>query len=273
MLGATMVLSGCNRDKDDDKPDTQSVDDNNLVQKEYDDLLNIVEDVSGDNSSDMDKSGTPSYGAWFDDSCATVTLDTGYSDASGAIGKITVDFGTENCTGPDGRSRRGKIIVTYTGRYRTVGSVITTTLENYHVNDHKIEGTKVVTHSEQYKYQVSVSGAKITWTDGTTTTWNSERTREWTEGTGTIFDLSDDVHVVNGTANGTNRLGTNFDAEITDLTVKIQCWLSKVFIPASGTITVTPEGATPRIVDYGDGTCDKTVTLTVGNKTYEHTFE
>ena len=59
---------------------------------------------------------------------------------------LTVDYGTSNCDCNDGKTRRGKIITTYTGAYLAPGTVITHTTDNYYVNDIKIEGTKTVTN-------------------------------------------------------------------------------------------------------------------------------
>lgn len=251
-----------------DAPETQSTDDHNTMQREYDDILSTVEDVMKDYNDEMDKSGSQFQPSVSDTSCATVTLDTTYS-TNGAKGRITIDFGTTNCIGLDGRSRRGKIHVDYTGRYRTVGTVITTTFEDFHVNDNKIEGTKTVTTQSREVYNVSVTGAKITFTDASTITWESERTRTWVGGNDTtladMLNIWNDVYEISGTASGTGRFGRTFTVSIDQVTIKLQCWLSAIFHPVSGTITVSPQDLDDRVVDYGDGTCDKKGTITIGS--------
>ena len=56
--------------------------------------------------------------------CATVTLDTTVFPR-----ELTIDFGKENCLCRDGKYRRGKIIISFNGRYRHPGTVITTALK------------------------------------------------------------------------------------------------------------------------------------------------
>ncbi|HPR58363.1 MAG TPA: hypothetical protein PK915_08340 [Bacteroidales bacterium] len=62
--------------------------------------------------------------------CVTITLDTTVMPHV-----LTIDFGEENCLCRDGKWRRGKIIVTFTGHFHQTGAVITHTLDNYYVND------------------------------------------------------------------------------------------------------------------------------------------
>ena len=245
--------------------ETQSTDDHNEAQREFDDVLSTVEDVMKNLDSEMDKS---SQSTMSDTTCATVSIDTAYA-TNGANGRITIDFGETNCEGKDGRNRRGIIYVEYTGKYRSPGTKITTTFDNFFVNDNQIEGTKVVETQSRDVYNVTVSNAKITFTDNTTITWESTRTRTWVEGNElTIADalnIWNDVYEINGTASGVGRYGRSFTVDIDQLTLKLECWLSAIFAPVSGTITVTPEGFNDRVLDYGDGTCDKKGTLTIGD--------
>lgn len=247
---------------------TQSSDDHNMMQAEFDDVLSTVEDVMKGFDDEMDKGPNGVELTMSDTTCATITLDTEYA-ANGANGRITIDYGATNCQGKDGRNRRGIIYVEYTGKYRTPGTKITTTLSNFYLNDNHIEGTKVVETQSREVYKVTVTGAKITFTDGTNITWESNRTRTWIEGNGTdlvdILNIWNDVYEVTGTASGTGRYGVNFDVAIDKVTIKLECWLSRVFHPVSGTITVSPSGFKDRVINFGEGTCDKKGTITIGN--------
>lgn len=246
--------------------ETGSVDDHNEAQKEFDDVLATAENAMKDYDSDMDKSGVNTV--FSDTSCATLSLDTTYS-VDGAKGRITIDFGTTNCEGTDGRTRRGKIYVDYTGKYRVAGTKITTTFDGFYVNDIKVEGTKIVETVTRELYEVSVVGSKLTYPDETTITWDSERTRTWTEGNeqtlADIFNIWNDVYVIEGTASGVGRLGQSFDVEINDLTLKIGCWLEGIFAPVKGEIVVKPAQFNTVTLDYGEGTCDKKGTITIGD--------
>ena len=199
--------------------------------------------------------------------CATLTIDTSYS-VNGAKGRITLDYGSSNCLSIiDGRFRRGKIYIDYSGKYRTPGTKVTTTFDGFYVNNNLIEGTIVVETVTREEYNVTVTNAKITYTDATTTTWESVRTRIWTEGNGTDFAdliyIFNDVYEISGTASGVGRTG---------IEIRLECWKSLIFHPVSGSITVSPDGFQDRILDYGDGTCDKKGTITVGSTVVEYDF-
>ncbi|MEY4573313.1 MAG: hypothetical protein RLZ10_2597, partial [Bacteroidota bacterium] len=70
-----------------------------------------------------------------------ITLDTANS-----VKTVTVDYGSTNCDCNDGKTRRGKIVTTFTGQYLAPGTVITHTPVDYYVNDIRYDGTKTVTN-------------------------------------------------------------------------------------------------------------------------------
>ena len=253
--------------KDDGSCDfsTQSSDDHNEAQKEFDDIQSILDDALNKFNEDMDKSAEFLLS---DTTCAILSVDTAYSEG-GAKGRVIIDFGSTNCEGNDGRNRRGKIYIAYTGKHRSIGTIITTTFDNYFVNDNQIEGTRIVETVSREVYNVQVRDAKITFTDATTINWETDVTRTWTEGNEEtlidIFNIWNDVYDVSGTASGTGRYGLNFTVDITSVTLKLECWLSGVFHPVSGSITVKPSGFANRVIDFGDGTCDKKGTITIGD--------
>ena len=71
-------------------------------------------------------------------------IDTIMIDTLSTPRSVTIDFGSDDCVGNDGRVRKGILNITYTGRYREVGSAITITTDNYSVDGYLIEGTKVI---------------------------------------------------------------------------------------------------------------------------------
>jgi hypothetical protein len=194
--------------------------------------------------------------------CATVTLDT---LAFPCV--MTIDFGEENCLCHDGKNRRGKIIITFTGRYREPGTVITHNFENYYVNDHSVGGTKVVTNMGENEngnlyFTIEVEGI-IQKEDGSTFTWNSSRVREWIQGSDTRTRW-DDIYLITGTANGTRPNGLTWEREIIiPLRVELACR----FI-VSGSIELRPQDRPVRLLDYGNGDCDNEATVTINGIVY-----
>jgi hypothetical protein len=194
--------------------------------------------------------------------CATVTLDTTVFPRT-----LTIDFGEENCLCHDNKYRRGKIIISFTGRYHETGTIITHTFENYFVNDNSVEGSKVVTNMGENEngnlyFTIEVEGV-VQKEDGSTFSWNSSRVREWIQGSDT-HNRWDDIYLITGTASGIRPNGLTWEREImTALRVELACR----FI-VSGTIELRPEDRPVRLLDYGNGDCDNEATVTVDGETY-----
>jgi hypothetical protein len=255
-----IILNSCKKDND-ETPDQTIVGETSQTQSDFDDLQKEAEDVmEKKNSGTLRMAANPCYSLVWDSSAAHL---------------ITLTFDSTYC---NGRTRSGKILIHYTGPYRTAGTVVTITLNNYSVNGHKIDGMKVITNnglnsSGKFSYSVKVSDlagtglAKLTFPDGTFTTWKSDRTNIWDQGSGS-YTVLDDEWVISGIFSGVSRGGVSFSGSLTDLRYKIACWFSYIFYPESGSLSVTTNEGT-RSIDFGDGTCDKKAKYTALNgKTY-----
>jgi hypothetical protein len=185
---------------------------------------------------------------------------------------FTIDFGTTNCLCKDGNYRRGVIVVAFTGAYRDSGSSHSITFNNYFVNDNQIQGTKTVVNNGRnlagnLSYSVTINGS-IIWStgyNGGTSTYNSTRTREWTQGEGTLR-WDDDVYLISGTANGTTRSGNTYSmATIAPLKKEIGF---RHF--TDGILQWTPQGKSTRQIDYGyiNGNRDNLARVTVDGNTF-----
>lgn len=189
-------------------------------------------------------------------------------DTLNSLKTVTIDWGNSNCDCNDGKQRRGKIVTTFTGKYRDVGTVITHTPVDYYVNNNKIEGTKTVTNmglnaSNQPYFNISVNGS-VTMADGEVFTYTSNRIRTWTHGYSTGINFMDDEYDITGSANASSSNGNGYTATITQaLHVKVGC----AYV-VSGTLEFTPTGKALRTINYGSGTCDNTFTVSVNGNTY-----
>jgi len=211
--------------------------------------------------------------------CATVTIEPASgSDSSNPTGVITVDFGT-GCTDAKGNERKGKMIITYTGRRYSVGSTRVISFDGYYINGVKIEGVRNVTNiagstDENPKFKIEVIGGKATWPDGTFATREVRKVREWQRAANplndqwTIAQASDSDFA----AAGTNRAGETYQMNITTpLIYKRECAVSaKVFMAVEGEKELITESKKVTI-NYGTGECDRTVTITVNGKSEEVT--
>ncbi|MBI1770407.1 MAG: hypothetical protein HY015_08860 [Bacteroidetes bacterium] len=204
--------------------------------------------------------------------CATVTVNrTGTKDAP--AGTITIDFGTTgSCADNHGVIRKGKIIITYSGRRWMPGSTFSIQFVDFYRNSNHIEGkesdtTKLSADSLHLKFVSWLVGGKITFGDGKTIERNHTLSKTWYRSS---LPQNDEWHL-EGNAYGKNKNGNVYTMEIQSALIhKVSCWVSnKVTIPVKGVkiITVTTaSGVTNYKVDYGDGTCDNQVTVTINGK-------
>lgn len=176
--------------------------------------------------------------------------------------KVTIDFGA-SCTGPGGKVRSGKIIVTYTKRLYHPGASLQVMLEDYHVDGRHIEGTKTLTNTmsnfaDNISYRTTLEGGKITWPDGTYAEREFTREGTWVRGANPLLD---EFHR-EGSIDGMRRNGRVYGGEITStLIYKRKCKLIGVFIAVEGTRVIRRGGKPDLTLDYGDGTCDHLVTF------------
>lgn len=253
-------MSACKKDRD-DLNDTTVASDNEQSETFSNDVMNIA-----DNAAKTGEAGarTSEAQAVYEglSQCATVTHDTVSNPKM-----LTIDFGTSNCLCADGRNRRGKIIVSYTGRYFEIGAVKTMNFDNFYRNDNKIEGTRVITNNGldaqgRMNWTINAQNMKITKSNGKVHSWNSVRTRTILAGNDTKT-WTDDVYEITGSATGVNANGINYTANITKpLHRALSCrWID------SGTIEITPENKATRTVDFGNGNCDDQATVSVRKRT------
>ena len=188
--------------------------------------------------------------------------------------KVIMDFGT-GCTGRDGRTRSGKIVVVYTNRLIVPGAKATTEFIDYKVDSINVQGTHTITNLSEpltancmtHKWKVEVARGKLTKPNGNYVEWNSTKTVAQLEGNCTIFIPHDDIYKITGNANGKVKRGDlliAWNSEITEpLVKKFTCrWLVKgiIRIVRLNLTTNSPWVAT---INYGNGDCDNKALATV----------
>lgn len=175
---------------------------------------------------------------------------------------LTLDFGT-GCTGTDGRTRAGKVIITISNYIMKPGTIINITLQNYSVGLVHLEGTKVITNQSSgttFKYSTKVTGGVIK-LDTLTFGYSCEKVITQVEGGNTPFVTEDDVYSGTGTASLTYPGGTVVTYTTKEPLIKaLKCaWIGK------GKADVTFDQVTATI-DYGAGICDDSATVNIGDK-------
>lgn len=249
-----LFMASCGKWRE--KRDMTTSKDHNQVEGLLDDMFKTVDQISSE---------TPGI-KLFDNTCVdNIIIDTTASPKT-----IMVDFGQDDCAGNDGHVRKGILHISYTGRYRTEGTVITVTPENFSIDGYSINGSKTLVNeglnnAGQPFFTVTVE-AQITAPNGEwTASWSGDRIRTWTDGYNTPINIWDDVYHINGSGQGVNRNGVSYEMNIEeDLVAKVGCaWL------VQGVISIQPEEGANRSIDWGSGDCNNGFTVSVGNNQYE----
>ena len=251
-LATIVSLVACRKERE--TFDNTVARDNQVAETYFSDLYKVVEDISANTE------GIRYY--------SLGCIDTVIVDTTSTPRSVLIDFGNDDCVGTDGRIRKGTILVTYSGRYREVGTVITVTPQTYTVNGYAITGTKTITNAGtntqgQPYFTIEVNGTITAPANAYDITWQSTRTRTWVEGYNTLA-LLDDAYEITGSASGVNRFGNPYTMNITSaLRAEIGCpWLVR------GVFTITPEDGEMRSINFGSGDCNAGYVITVNGTDY-----
>ncbi|MFT4679518.1 MAG: hypothetical protein ACI84C_000405 [Flavobacteriales bacterium] len=253
--GLILLAVSCKKDKETEYS-IYSSQDNSRAEDLFNDVFKVVDEVASD---------TEGIRGGMAASCIdNIVIDTTSTPMS-----ILIDFGDDDCESDDGRVRKGSILVTFTGRYREEGTVIVYEPNGYSVNGYIVDGTKTVTNLGEnaignIEFAIEIEDGEITAPDnGYTMSWEASRIREWVEGDNSWF-LIDDAYEITGSSVGVNRNGIPYTTQITSpLRAEIVCpYLT------SGVMEIVPEGRETRVIDFGGGDCNNTVTVTVGGQTF-----
>jgi hypothetical protein len=260
-----LLFDSCKK-KEDDTAHYQAATDNSIADGVYNRSFNQIKGASYQATTLKDATDTII-------GCPTlyITGGTGYPKT------VTLDFGT-NCVCDDGVTRSGQIVSVITGPYIDSGTVVTSTFQNYHEIfngvDYQATGTQVVTNVGDNQaghpvYSVSVQGSVIS-VHGTIS-YTSQRENEWIVGYNSWLNPYDDEYLVTGTADGTDINGEAFAITITQaLDFNIMCDASTFWTVKSGKFELSYPGTSypTMYVDYGTGTCDYIIYVTIDGVTY-----
>ena len=196
--------------------------------------------------------------------CANVTHNT-------AQKKLTIDFGISSCKGPDGRSRRGKIIVNYTGTWGAAGTSQTFTFDKYKIDDAGVYGSFTLankgTNGDGQKY-CTMTGKDtiveyILLSDpeaGKSIFQEMNLTRTWVEGANTT-GREDDVFAISGDAKIKGYKKEYSSIIRSPLKKTIECKFM-----SHGEIELNLPDIDTRFVDYGTGACDNKAEIIIKGK-------
>ena len=143
---------------------------------------------------------------------------------------VTIDFGQgEVC--PDGKFRKGKIVLHFTGPIRKPGSIVTITLVEFQVGRVRIEGTKVITNLSEngnIKFSVLVTDGKVIYPNGRNYKYEKLKYVKQVAGSATD-EISDDVYSIEGYSKATFKNGVVIAISTKEALIKkVNCaWISE----------------------------------------------
>ena len=262
ILGA-LIVSSCGTD-DNPVPDLSVVNEDTQVNMAFEEIDNMTLTVLSETG--LSARTTLDFPTGKLCEGAIVTLDEESK-------KIKVDFG-DGCTSTDGVTRKGIVMIAYTGNLLFQGAQITTTFDGYEVNGLKVEGNRMLTNkgadleTSTINVDVNIQNGKVTWPDGTYVTVTSDQERSIKLGTQGGYEAT-----VTGTASGISRGGFEYTSSVTEpLIYTKSCIESGVSVPLSGIVEFQFRGIEAS-VDYGDGACDKLATVYYPNGSLPMTLD
>lgn len=189
-----------------------------------------------------------------------ITLSVEVGSLLTPTGIITVDFGEEGCTDDSGNTRRGKIKISYNGWPWTNSSLsITTTLENFSINGQTINGTitsTITADGDSWFLSTILSNGEIIFDDGRTVLQQFDI--DWT-----VDEINDEAILLAGSYfQGTNSGGASYTAQV----IKSVKYINNCRYPIEGT-KVLNFSDVESTLDFGDGKCDNTATVTTSGTT------
>lgn len=166
---------------------------------------------------------------------------------------VTLDFGA-NTVGLDGRHRSGQLTITLPHAILVPNTTVTISTTNYTVDGIKLIGSETLTGTLQnnlVKFTQTINGT-VTVSDTTTFVYNANKT------------LIVDADGFKGIGNAGLKYpgGDSVAVNVTDTLVK--AWSCNYIGKGKATVT---RGKLSGTIDYGNGICDDSATVVVGNYT------
>lgn len=182
---------------------------------------------------------------------------------------LIINFGEENYLHL-GHLKRGEIISIYNKFIYNSNSQITTTFNNFYINNNLIQGKMYLENngSNQNGFQefsLTVDSMSMYTNNGSIDISNGNYIKQLVSGYNTQYQYLDNIYKLTGNAQGNSSNNNNFSLEISDsLNMNLSCFESSSCIITEGTSRLTPDGYEERIINYGNNSCDCDINAVIG---------
>jgi hypothetical protein len=243
--------------------------DDNQIVNELNDILGFQDEIM--------TLGAVNFGriAFKFDGCVNVTVNPRTDTTNGIV---ILDFGNGCRASKDDRIRKGKVVWTYSKKLHQKTAVLTTSFENYMVkrfnnfdsvmldNSSSITTTHVDSNQNGMILERQVN-IILKFGDGTKI--SNQGRNDITAKVEAISDKFDNSYIQKqgNSLSGIDRKGKSFKRTvISDLLTKGSCQFYSDYKPVSGKEAFEIDGKSI-LIDYGNGTCDGEVSITINGKT------
>ena len=182
---------------------------------------------------------------------------------------LIINFGEENYLHL-GHLKRGEIISIYNKFIYNSNSQITTTFNNFYINNNLIQGKMYLENNGSNQngfpeFSLTVDSMSMYTNNGSIDISNGNYIKQLVSGYNTQYQYLDNIYKLTGNAQGNSSNNNNFSLEISNsLNMNLSCYESSSCIITGGTSKLIPDGYEERIINYGNNSCDCDINAVIG---------
>lgn len=186
---------------------------------------------------------------------------------------LIINFGEENYLHL-GHLKRGEIISIYNKFIYNSNAQITTTFNNFYINNNLIQGKMYLENNGSNQngfpeFSLTVDSMSMYTNNGSIDISSGNYIKELVNGYNTQYQYLDNIYKLTGNAQGNSSNNNNFNLEISNsLSMNLSCFESSSCIITEGTSILIPDGYEERIINYGDNSCDCDINAIIGEDTH-----
>ena len=186
---------------------------------------------------------------------------------------LIINFGEENYLHL-GHLKRGEIISIYNKFIYNSNAQITTTFNNFYINNNLIQGKMYLENNGSNQngfpeFSLTVDSMSMYTNNGSIDISSGNYIKELVNGYNTQYQYLDNIYKLTGNAQGNSSNNNNFNLEISNsLSMNLSCFESSSCIITEGISILIPDGYEERIINYGDNSCDCDINAIIGEDTH-----
>lgn len=255
LLSVTFLFTSCEKEESTTNLTVESIADELVLEEVFSDVFNEADEVFVGN--DLKSTGSGEGHRYVNRKMGGDSL---------CISVEYQNWRNQNCQ--NNRVKNGTMTMTMTGNPDSNQFRCTIQLQNFSVDGIQVKGTKEIEKQSENTFRIRLMNGELVFADGSTCTRTAERLHVRIRGAETPLNVWDDAYEITGNAEGKNRVNNMYTHQIKNALLKdMQCrYIVK------GVVDIT-SGENQAILDFGNGECDKTATMTMNGNAYTVNLE